>query len=214
MAKKKPHILYLGDWVFHLGPTFVETPFNVVETKDCDMHFYGQRLRDALEPTAELTCLANWQLYRLGQGEFEQYVDKSKAVIISDVEAKCFHLRPEFFDRSKRTGKAITYPDRLERLKNYIRRGGGLMMLGGWLSFYGAGDVGGVVEEDRFVVVEREGLAEGLFGVLVAVFGVAAGEGDVLDEAVGVIDFDFGGAPVVDVFLVGCWHGGGFRVEG
>ncbi len=143
MAKKKPHILYLGDWVFHFGPTFVETPFNVVETKDCDMHFYGQRLRDALEPTAELTCLANWQLYRLGQGEFEQYVDKSKAVIVSDVEAKCFHLRPEFFDRSKRTGKAITYPDRLERLKNYIRRGGGLMMLGGWLSFSGAGDVGG-----------------------------------------------------------------------
>ena len=29
MAAAKPRVLYLGDWVFHLGPTFIETPFQV-----------------------------------------------------------------------------------------------------------------------------------------------------------------------------------------
>ncbi len=148
MAKKrrkpvKPRVLYLGDWVFHMGPMFVETPFNVVETKDCDLHFYGQRLADALKPKAELTCLSNWELYRLQPGRFEELVEASAAVIVSDVEAKCFHLYPDFFDRSLRTGHVETYPDRLEFLKGWLAGGGGLLMLGGWLSFSGARDVGG-----------------------------------------------------------------------
>ena len=142
-ARKKPHVLYLGDWVFHMGPTFVETPFNVVETKDCDLHFYGRRLADALEPKADLTCLANWELYRLEPGKLEGLVRRSAAVIVSDVEARCFNLYPEFFDRAQRKGEAVTFPDRLDFLKNWIKRGGGLMMLGGWLSFSGAREVGG-----------------------------------------------------------------------
>jgi len=140
---RRPHVLYLGDWVFHMGPTFVETPFNTVETKDCDLHFYGQRLADALAPRAELTCLSNWQLYRLKPGELEALVRKSAAVIVSDVEAKCFQLYPDFFDRSKRTGHVETYPDRLQFLKDWVAGGGGMMMLGGWLSFSGAKEAGG-----------------------------------------------------------------------
>lgn len=141
--RKKPFVLYLGDWVFHMGPTFVETPFNVIETKDCDLHFYGERLAEALRTRAELECLANWELYRLKPGRFEELVEKSTAVVVSDVEAKCFNLYPDFFDRSKRTGKVETYPDRLDFLKGWVAGGGGLMMLGGWLSFSGAGEVGG-----------------------------------------------------------------------
>src|SRR5262245_16536843 len=96
----KPRVLYLGDWVFHLGPTFIETPFGT-ETKDADLHFYGKRLAKALSPRAELTCKANWELYRLQPGEMERLLKKSAALIISDVEAKCFHLYPQFFDRSQ-----------------------------------------------------------------------------------------------------------------
>ncbi len=144
MAKRrKPHVLYLGDWVFHLGPTFIETPFNTTETKDCDLHFYGQRLKEALEPVADVTCLANWELYRLPPGRLESYLDKSSAVIVSDVEAKCFHLYPSFFDRSQRTGRVVTYPDRLGALRSWVAGGGGLLMLGGWLSFSGAREAGG-----------------------------------------------------------------------
>jgi len=36
-----------------------------------------------------------------------------------------------------------TYPDRLRFLKNWVADGGGLMMLGGWLSFSGDREVGG-----------------------------------------------------------------------
>ncbi|GAA4315906.1 glutamine amidotransferase [Compostibacter hankyongensis] len=133
---KDTQVLYLGDWVFHLGPMFIETPFGV-ETKDADLHFYGKRLTEALEPQADVTALANWELYRLEPGKLEAMLTDSHALIISDVEAKCFHLYPSFFDRARRENKVVTFPDRLEAIKTWIRDGGGMMMLGGWLSFSG-----------------------------------------------------------------------------
>jgi uncharacterized membrane protein len=131
------HVLYLGDWVFHVGPVFIETPFGM-ETKDADLHFYGSRLVEAIEPLVETTCMANWELYRMEPGRLEKILDRSVGLIISDVEAKCFHLYPSFFDRSRRENHVITFPDRLVAIKNWIKSGGGLMMLGGWLSFSGA----------------------------------------------------------------------------
>lgn len=140
--KSREHVLYLGDWVFHVGPIFIETPFGM-ESKDTDLHFYGSRLVEALEPHCEVTCMANWELYRLEPGRLEQILGRSSTLIISDVEAKCFHLFPSFFDRSRREKKIITYPDRLKAVKNWVATGGGLMMLGGWLSFSGAQCKGG-----------------------------------------------------------------------
>ncbi len=143
MAKRRElSVLYVGDWVFHTGPEFVESPF-YKEVKDCELHFYGKRLTEALEPSAELRCLSNWDLYRLRPGEFESHLKQSAVIIVSDVKCKCFHLYPEFFQRSKRTGRVMTYPDRLDSLKDWIAAGGGLMMLGGWLSFSGSKGVGG-----------------------------------------------------------------------
>jgi uncharacterized membrane protein len=133
---KDKHVLYLGDWVFHLGPVFIETPFGT-ETKDADLHFYGERLAEALEHTADVTALSNWELYRLQPGKLEEYLDQSETLIISDVEAKCFHLYPSFFDRARRENRVVTFPDRLKVINEWIRNGGGLMMLGGWLSFSG-----------------------------------------------------------------------------
>ena len=86
-AAERPHVLYLGDWVFHVGPVFIETPF-ALETKDCDLHFYGQRLSDAFRKDAEVTTMANWTLYRLAPGKLEEEVKRSSVVVISDVEAK------------------------------------------------------------------------------------------------------------------------------
>lgn len=130
------HVLYLGDWVFHVGPTFIETPFGT-ETKDADLHFYGERLTEALEQQADVTPLSNWELYRLEPGRLEAYLQESDALIISDVEAKCFHLYPSFFDRARRDHKIVTFPDRIQVIKEWIYNGGGMMMLGGWLSFSG-----------------------------------------------------------------------------
>lgn len=144
MKKKQngDHVLYLGDWVFHVGPIFIETPFGM-ETKDADLHFYGSRLVQALETECEVTCMANWELYRLDPGRLEQILERSSTLIISDVEAKCFHLFPSFFDRSRREKKIITFPDRLKAVKEWVGNGGGLMMFGGWLSFSGAQCKGG-----------------------------------------------------------------------
>ena len=130
------HVLYLGDWVFHVGPMFIETPFGT-ETKDADLHFYGERMVEALEHITEVTSLANWELYRLEPGKLEEYLKHSECLVISDVEAKCFHLYPSFFDRSRRENKIVTFPDRLNIIKEWVYNGGGLMMLGGWLSFSG-----------------------------------------------------------------------------
>ena len=68
-ANSKRHIYYIGDWVFHKGPLFTESPFHH-EYKDCDLHFYGRRLAQALSCAAELTWQANWQLYHLEPGKF------------------------------------------------------------------------------------------------------------------------------------------------
>ena len=135
-SAKSGHVLYLGDWVFHIGPTYIETPFGT-ETKDADLYFYGEKLKQALEPLTDLTCLANWELYRLAPGKLEEYLEASRGLIISDVEAKCFHLYPSFFDRAKRENRVVTFPDRLNSIKEWVHGGGGLMMLGGWLSFSG-----------------------------------------------------------------------------
>ncbi|MGN6352998.1 MAG: glutamine amidotransferase [Parafilimonas sp.] len=136
IRSKEAHVLYLGDWVFHVGPTFIETPFGT-ETKDADLHFYGERLTEALEQQADVTPLANWEIYRLQPGGLEDYLKASNCLIISDVEAKCFHLYPSFFDRARRENRIVTFPDRLKVIKEWIHGGGGMMMLGGWLSFSG-----------------------------------------------------------------------------
>jgi uncharacterized membrane protein len=138
----KEHVLYLGDWFFHIGSVFMQTPFGM-ESKSHDMHFSGKRLVQALESEAELTCLASWELHRLPPGQFEVMLERSTVVIISDLEAKHFHLYPTFFERSPDQLVVPTYPDRLTTLKNWIAEGGGLMMLGGWLSFSGIQEKGG-----------------------------------------------------------------------
>jgi uncharacterized membrane protein len=52
-------------------------------------------------------------------------------VVISDVGANSFQLTPETFARS------VPSPDRTELLRAYVERGGGLLMVGGYLTFTG-----------------------------------------------------------------------------
>jgi uncharacterized membrane protein len=53
------------------------------------------------------------------------------AVILSDIEANSILLAPQTFERSQRA------PDRLAAVAGYVRDGGGLLMIGGYLSFAG-----------------------------------------------------------------------------
>jgi uncharacterized membrane protein len=53
------------------------------------------------------------------------------AVILSDIGANSLLLSPDTFERS------VVAPDRLRALEQYVRDGGGLLMIGGYLSFAG-----------------------------------------------------------------------------
>jgi uncharacterized membrane protein len=130
------HILYLGDWAFRAGPVVVNTPFGT-EAKSSELVFHGSRLVESIEDRFDVTCMANWELYRLEPCRLEAIMKRSAGLIISDVEAKSFHLYPGFFERSRREARVVTYPDRLTAVREWTKAGGGLLMLGGWLSFSG-----------------------------------------------------------------------------
>lgn len=53
------------------------------------------------------------------------------AVILSDIGANSLLLSPDTFERSQ------IMPDRLGAVEQYVRHGGGLLMIGGYLSFAG-----------------------------------------------------------------------------
>jgi uncharacterized membrane protein len=61
------------------------------------------------------------------EGGFEQY----DVVVISDVGANSFQLSPETFARS------VPSPDKSEFVRRFVERGGGVLMVGGYLSFSG-----------------------------------------------------------------------------
>jgi uncharacterized membrane protein len=58
-------------------------------------------------------------------------LQKYDAVVLSDIGANTLLLHPETWLRSK------PMPNRLRLLKSYVEAGGGLMMIGGYLSFQG-----------------------------------------------------------------------------
>jgi uncharacterized membrane protein len=59
--------------------------------------------------------------------EFQAY----DVVVLSDIPADTIQLTPAVFDRGERT------PDRLRVLADYTRAGGGVLMVGGYMSFSG-----------------------------------------------------------------------------
>ena len=130
-------IVYIGDWVFYKGPTFIESPFEMVE-KDCRLVFLGKPVTEALEKAgAEIRAVSNWDLYHMSVEAYDEMLDGVDLMIVSDVEARCFHLNPDFFDRSKYGNEIVTFPDRLKVLARAVENGLGLLYLGGWLSFSG-----------------------------------------------------------------------------
>lgn len=145
VKKNKPlRVLYIGDWAFHSGPRFIESPFEDV-VKNVGMQFYGKRLSDSFEKAgATVECWTNWDLYNSPPGGLEKKLKDLDVLVVSDVEARCFHLFPDFFEPSKYGQKEnLVFPERLKAVQRFVERGGGLLMLGGWLSFSGHMEKGG-----------------------------------------------------------------------
>lgn len=130
-------VAYLGDWVFYTGPKFIESPFEMM-SKDCHLQFLGQPVADALQAAgATVRAISNWDLYHMSPSAYADLLAGHDVLIISDVEARCFHLNPSFFDRSTYGKGVMTFPDRLKLLTRAVDEGKGLLYLGGWLSFSG-----------------------------------------------------------------------------
>ena len=136
-------IVYIGDWVFYTGPTFIESPFETM-SKDCQLKFLGKPVTDALEALgATTTAYSNWQLYHFTPDEYQKIIDENDLIIVSDVEARCFHLSPAFFDSNTYGKEIVTFPDKLKYLAKAVEKGKGLIFMGGWLGFSGHMEKGG-----------------------------------------------------------------------
>ncbi len=172
------HVAYIGDWVFYSGPNFIESPFENM-AKDCHLRFLGKPVTDALEAAgAAVESYSNWQLYHFSPEEWTSLLDRCDAVFVSDVEARCFHLGPSFFERSNYGKTILTFPDRLKQLTRAVESGKGLVYMGGWLGFSGYLGKGGwrrapVADWMPFECLEGEDLVESSEG-----FGVQAVEPD------------------------------------
>lgn len=137
-------IFYAGDWAVQLGPIYAETPFNYA-WKGLDLFNYGKWLKEALESAGEhqVTSVSTWDFYRMRPGEYEEALVAHDAVIFSDVEAKCFQLAPEFFDRKLFGSRPLAFPDRVRLTVQAVLDGKGAVFAGGWLSFTGEMGKGG-----------------------------------------------------------------------
>ena len=88
-------------------------------------------LRDALEAGG---FTVDYQPSHVAARSFPETADalaEYGAVILSDIGANTLLLHPDTFDRS------VPRPDRLEAIRGYVAAGGGLVMVGGYLTFQG-----------------------------------------------------------------------------
>jgi uncharacterized membrane protein len=88
-------------------------------------------LREALETAGHAVT---FQPNHVAMRQFPhtlQQIWQFDVVILSDIGANTLLLRPEVFTKS------MQFPNRLELIHEYVKSGGGLIMVGGYLSFQG-----------------------------------------------------------------------------
>ncbi len=124
--KEKFKVLFVGESWF----------FTTIETKGYDQFTIGGyeteigRVKKVMEDYADITHMPAHEVL---QG-FPQTLDELSqydAVMISDVGANTFLLHPDTFFRSKKT------VNRLDLIADYVRQGGTLVMMGGYMTFQG-----------------------------------------------------------------------------
>lgn len=121
------NILFAGEQVTGTGFEIKGFDSFAVNTDKED----GQALYDALIAGGhDVTWMRTSQVAR----HFPESLEKLQAydmVILSDVGSNTLLFHPEMLARS------IPHPNRLKLLAEYVRQGGGLIMVGGWMSFAG-----------------------------------------------------------------------------
>jgi len=128
-------VLYVGD-SGTMVLTYVGSPF-WIEQKNYDVRNFALPLLDALEkdPEIKVTYMPTWEAYARFPKSLEE-LKEYDVIILSDVEYEALIYYPEFYTPSK-YGEHITLPNRVKNIREFVREGGGLAMLGGWQSFAG-----------------------------------------------------------------------------
>lgn len=140
----KLKIWHVGNWCIHIGQKYVESPFEA-PSKDVEMLNYARPLITALEsiPGAKVISQPSWELYHMSPADFAARLKWATTIIFGDVETKCLMLHPDFFTRGKWRDRPLTFPDRFDLLRAWVKQGGHFHMNGGWLSFGGELGKGG-----------------------------------------------------------------------
>ena len=130
-------ILYAGDACTKIGPVYMASPFNL-EVKGMSHHIWGMPLIQALtergHEVEHMTC-------EQAIADFPRTVEdlqKYDALIISDCECEVLSLYPFWVE-----GVPQPTTNRLKAIRDYVKAGGSLLMIGGWTSFSGRFGHGG-----------------------------------------------------------------------
>lgn len=128
-------VLYVGD-SGTMALVYTGSPF-WVEQKNLEVRNFGLPLLRALKGDSELevTYMPTWEAYSSFPKSLEDLLNYD-VLILSDVEYDCIIYYPEFYTPSK-YGEHIVMPNRVKNIREFVRRGRGLAMLGGWQSFAG-----------------------------------------------------------------------------
>lgn len=138
LLAQKIRVLYVGDAGVLLGPNIVASPF-YFETKGYEEHIWCQPVLDALNAESDITVehMTTWRALAEFPETPEAIAAKYDVVILSDIEQESLVLYPwsRFMD-------APMGPNRLVSIREYVRNGGGMAMIGGWQSFTGRRGIG------------------------------------------------------------------------
>lgn len=138
VAQKKIRVLYVGDEGVVLGPNIVASQF-YYETKGYSDNVWCQPVLDALNATEDIQCdhMATWDATESFPETVEELSSKYDVVVLSDVEQESLVL----YDWARMLQDPMG-PNRLEVIREFVRKGGGLIMIGGWQSFTGRRGIG------------------------------------------------------------------------
>ncbi len=131
-------VLYAGGAGAMFGPLFALSPFSL-EVKGLQFHNWARGFIEGLERGGDIqvTQQPSWEVYSSFPRRLED-LKKYDVVMIEEVEADIFYFYPEFYSPDAWTSpEIIVLPNRLELLREFVAQGGGLLMVGGWLSFQG-----------------------------------------------------------------------------
>ncbi len=131
-------VLYAGDSGAVMGPHIIASPLNY-ESKGFEVHVWCQQVLDALNGETDINVrhMTPWEAFEKFPETPEQLAEYD-VVILSDIEWEVLVLYPweRFMD-------APMGPNRLVTIRDYVKNGGSLLMIGGWTSFTGRKGLGG-----------------------------------------------------------------------